>query len=379
MTSSRPGPYPEVVPTAIAPTGGAGARGGRLAARVDTAVRTLTPGYFAVVMATGILSVATQLNGWPTVSAALLAVAGTAYVLLIALSVARVVRHRDAMRADFTDPRRAFGFFTVVAATCVLGSRVGVDPHHGLASVLLVAAAAIWLVLGYVIPWTAVLGRVERPLLHAADGTWFIWVVASQSITVLAATLEVQLAGARDVLAVLAVVCWSVGVFLYGAVGAFVSLRLLLHPLRPADLTPPYWVAMGATAITVVAGSRIVGMAHAPMVDATRGLIAGTSVFFWAFGTWLIPPLVLAGYWRHVRHRVSLRYEPGLWSVVFPLGMYGVGARLLGQADRLPVVHAIGSAECWVALAAWVLTFTAMLVHLWQTVVRPSAGAPVSG
>jgi tellurite resistance protein TehA-like permease len=78
---------------------------------------------------------------------------------------------------------------------------------------------------------------------------------------------------------------------------------------------------MGATTITVVAGARIVEMAEAPMVDTTRGLIAGLSVVFWAFGTWLIPPLVAAGIWKHLVHRVPLRYEAPLWSVVFPVGM----------------------------------------------------------
>ncbi|MBB4774807.1 hypothetical protein [Actinomadura livida] len=111
---------------------------------------------------------------------------------------------------------------------------------------------------------------------------------------------------------------------LYAGVGMFVAARMLMYPLRPADLTPPYWVAMGATAITVLAGARIVQMADTPMVTATRGLIAGSSVVVWAFGTWLIPPLVAAGWWRHVVHRVPLRYEATLWSVTFPLGMYGV-------------------------------------------------------
>src|SRR5581483_5830642 len=122
-----------------------------------------------------------------------------------------------------------------------------------------------------------------------------------------------------------------------------------------------------ATAITVVAGARIVQMADAPMVEATRGLAAGTSVVFWAFGSWLIPVLVAAGVWRHVVHRVPLRYEATLWSIVFPLGMYGVGAHYLGQADRLPIVKAIGADESWFALAVWVLTFAAMLLHLTRT------------
>jgi tellurite resistance protein TehA-like permease len=100
------------------------------------------------------------------------------------------------------------------------------------------------------------------------------------------------------------------------------------------------------------------------MVAATRGLIAGTSVFFWAFGTWLIPPLIAAGVWRHLIHHIPLRYEATLWSVVFPLGMYGVGGHYLGQADHRPIVENIGYVESWVALAVWALTFLAMLRHL---------------
>jgi hypothetical protein len=47
--------------------------------------------------------------------------------------------------------------------------------------------------------------------------------------------------------------------------------------------------------------------------------------------------------------------------------MYGVGAHYLGQADHLPIVQAIGGDESWVALAAWTLTFSAMLAHLFRT------------
>jgi tellurite resistance protein TehA-like permease len=118
---------------------------------------------------------------------------------------------------------------------------------------------------------------------------------------------------------------------------------------------------MGAVAITVVAGARIVEMESAPMVDATRGLIAGLSVVFWAFATWLIPVLVAAGVWRHWVRKVPLRYEPTLWSMIFPLGMYAVAGIYLGRADRLPIVEWIGSSWLWVALGAWAIVFTAML------------------
>ncbi len=304
------------------------------------------------------------------ISLALATVACSGWAILIILNVIRFFRHRAAIVEDFQDPARAFGFFTWVAATCVLGSRLAVAEHLKWALALLLAGSAIWLILGYVIPWTAVLGQAVRPVMQTANGTWFIWVVASQSIAVLAATLEVEFADYRRELAVLAVFSWSVGIFLYAAAGVFVGARMLLFDLKPADLTPPYWVAMGATAITVVGGARIVHMADAPMVDATRGLIAGASVFFWAFGTWLIPPLIAAGYWRHVRHGIPVRYEATWWSIVFPLGMYGVGSSFLGEADRLPILVTVGSVQFWIALAAWCIVATAMTSHVYRTVIR---------
>lgn len=333
-------------------------------AGIREAVRSLNPGYFALVMATGIVSIAMHSHRLYALSVVLLWLGCAAYVTLIALTAARAVAYRSDLVEDLADPRRAFGSFTFVAATNVLGTRLALDGHYPAALALLTVGWVAWLVLGYVVPWTAVLGHAQRPVMQSANGTWFIWVVASQSVAVLAAVLQPEIATGRRELALLAVFSWSVGVFLYGAAGIFVAARLLLYPLRPEDLTPQYWVAMGATAITVVAGARIVEMADAPMVAVTRGLIAGSSVLFWAFGTWLIPPLIAAGIWRHVTHRVPLLYEAPLWSVVFPLGMYAVGGYYLGEADHLPIVRNIGSIESWVALAVWTVTFIAMLRHL---------------
>ncbi len=344
--------------------------------RLLTAVETLTPGYFALVMASGIISVGMELEGYDALSDLLLVVCATAFVVLVSLNLLRLSRFRGAVVSDFLDPRRAFGFFTLVAGTNVLGVRLSMDGHHTVTAVLLVLSGLAWAVLGYVVPWTAVLRRRDRPVIADANGTWFIWVVASQSVAVAAATLEPVFETGRNELALLAVVSWSVGVFLYAAAGVFVALRLMLYPFGPEELTPPYWVSMGALAITVLAGARIVEMADAPMVEATRGLVAGLAVVFWAFATWLFPVLVAAGWWRHVTKKVPLRYDATLWSIIFPLGMYAVAGIYLGDADDLPVVGRIGSLELWLAFAAWLLTFVVMLRHLLRTLaLSPSASA----
>src|SRR5690606_3748825 len=82
--------------------------------RLRPAARGLTPGYFALVMASGIISVGMQLEGRTTLSALLLLVCAAAFVVLLALTAWRLVAYWDAVVDDFTDPRRAFGFFTFI-------------------------------------------------------------------------------------------------------------------------------------------------------------------------------------------------------------------------------------------------------------------------
>jgi tellurite resistance protein TehA-like permease len=339
--------------------------------RAQRAIAGLAPGYFALVMASGIISVGMKLKGFELISAGLLVVCIAGFVILFGLTVWRFIAYRGEIKKDFFDPARAFGFFTFVAGTNVLGVRLGMDGHHVATALLLVTAGMAWLLLGYAVPWTAVLGKGERSAVATANGTWFIWVVASQSVAIAAASIEPVFVTGRRELAVLAVMSWSVGVFLYAATAMIVSLRLLLYPFGPQDLTPPYWVTMGALAITVLAGARIVEMADAPMVTVTRDLIAGLSVVFWAFATWLIPALAAAGWWRHWVRGVPLRYEASLWSVVFPLGMYAVAGIYLGEADRLPLVATIGSGELWFAFVAWSAVMIAMLDNLVRRVALP--------
>jgi tellurite resistance protein TehA-like permease len=339
--------------------------------RAREAIRTLSPGYFALVMASAIVSIAMRNHHAYAISVFLMWVAGVAYTVLVVLHAWRLLAFRAAMAADLADPGLGFGYFTFIAGTDVLGARLAADGHHRAAFVLLVVGWLAWLVLGYVVPWTAVLGHSRFPVVRDANGTWFIWVVASQSVAVLAAVLEPAAATGHRELALLAVFSWSVGVFLYAAAGIFVAARLMFYELGPQDLTQPYWVSMGATAITVVAGAQIAHMTGAPVATDIRGLVTGASIMFWAFGTWLIPPLIAAGWWRHVSHRIPVRYDPTWWSVVFPLGMYGVGGYYLGQADHLPIVQSVSADEGWLALAAWTLTFLAMLHHLIRTLLLP--------
>ncbi|MEU6646531.1 tellurite resistance/C4-dicarboxylate transporter family protein [Saccharomonospora sp. NPDC046836] len=323
-------------------------------------VRDLNPGVFAFVMAAGIVS--TALSDQPVLSVALLAIGAAGYLGLVVTAGWRLLCWRRRVLADLTGPR-GFGFLTFVAASNVLASQLAAEGQRGPAIVLLAAGGLGWLVLGYGVPLGMIVDARRQHWPGQINGGWFNWVVSTQSVAVAAAALA-PLCPAGT--AVLVSVCWAIGLVLYLLLAALLLARLLTRPVTPADFTPLHWVLMGSAAITVLAGARLVGLP-----DSTRLLphdvVTGLCMVLWSFATWLIPLLLALGVWRHVVRRVPLRYESDLWSMVFPLGMYGVASDQLGRATAAPWLTAMARGEAWVAFAVWVVVFAAMLISVHGT------------
>jgi tellurite resistance protein TehA-like permease len=327
--------------------------------RVAGAVAGMPPGSFAMVMATGIVSTAMLLLGQPVISWVLLVVAVLAYLVLCALLAWRLVVYPARVVADTNAPERAFAFFTFVAATDVVGLRLDAAGVRGVAIFLAVVAAAAWVLLSYGIPARLMTERPKPVPLRAVNGTWLIWVVGTQSVASTAATFAPRQPDDVSTLTLVAVGLWAFAVVLYLLLMGVVVSRLVLVELSPQELTPPYWITMGATAITVFAASRILGVPGRLPVDAAA--VSDAAFGLWAFGSWWIPLLVVLGVWRHVVRRVPFRYDQALWSMVFPLGMYAAASDAFGRAAGLGALVTIAEVEVWFALAAWLLTFAVML------------------
>lgn len=146
---------------------------------------------------------------------------------------------------------------------------------------------------------------------------------------------------------------WAFGALLYLLLMGIILARLVLAPLDPMEASPPYWISMGATAITVLAGADLLLFPpDLPSLAASRSTIEGFTLFLWAFGTWWFPFLVLLTVWRYRRLHAPV-YEQTLWSMVFPLGMDAVATDAYGRAAGLPLLPGIARVEIWLALAAW--------------------------
>jgi tellurite resistance protein TehA-like permease len=352
-------------------------RQARADSRAAAAVRGLHPGYFADVMATGIISTGTFLLGPSWLSLALLAAALAGLLVLAAALAARLVFFRSNVAADIQAPDRVFGFFTITAGLDVLGVRLALAGHPLATAILAAIAAAVWLILTYGVPASLMIARVGDSVLGGVNGSWLLWIVATQSLSIAAAILVPAWPSQSSLLAPVAAGLWCVGLLLYLMVVTLILLRWLTVPITPAVLGPPYWILMGATAISVLAGARDLALpASIPVVRATAGFVEGSTFALWALGTWWIPLLIILGLWRHIRRNWPLTYEPTLWSVVFPLGMYSVATLTFGKAAHLGFMEPLARFMLWVAVAAWALVAAAFLARLARHPAEPASGAP---
>ncbi len=100
----------------------------RLRAWLGHEIASLYPGSFALVMATGIISNALFLEGYREWAGGLFAINVVAYSCLVAFTIVRLAWFMPAVWADLVNPRLVFSFFTIVAATDVLGMTGDLTP-----------------------------------------------------------------------------------------------------------------------------------------------------------------------------------------------------------------------------------------------------------
>ena len=336
--------------------------------RFDEGLSTLFPGYFALVMATGIVSVACARMGLPGLAEALLVINVVAYVVLSLLTVLRVLRHPRRVWADLTNHARSPGFFTLVAGTSVLGVQFQlVSGRPELAAVLWGIAIVLWALVTYTFLAALTVKKDKPPLGVGINGGWLLAVVATQSIAVLGVLLAGgQEAGSGRELLLFVCLCFHlVGCFLYLPLITIILQRFTFHALEPADLTPPYWISTGAGAITTLAGANLILTAPSwALLGEVRPFLIGFTLFYWAVASWWMPLLVILGVWRHGIARHPLRYDPQYWGLVFPLGMYTVCTLRLAEALNLPLVRALPEVFVYIALFAWTITFIGLLLRL---------------
>ena len=329
---------------------------------MQRALSGLPPPSFAIVMATGIVAVAARQQGWPRLALAFFEFALLAWVLLSLLSFWRLARHPGQVLDDLRNHQRAPAFFTAVAGTGVLaGGFVALDLNLAAAVLLGAAALGLWFVMTYGV-FGALITSEDKPTLERGiGGAWLLAVVACQSVSVVAGLLSSHFPQPwRVQLNFVALCSWLFAGMLYTWVIGLIFYRALFFRFAPSDLAPPYWINMGAMAISTLAGAQLVADApQAPLLLGLLPFLKGFTILYWATGTWWLPMLVALTLWRYLLRRDRLGGDALDWSAVFPLGMYSAATFHMAAAVELPFLQPLAAAFFWIALLAWGATLVA--------------------
>ncbi len=288
-------------------------------------------------MAAGIISVGLYLTGHESLSLVALVVAGVLWLVLAADFTSRLLSDRGRFRAEADTPAA----LTAVAATTVIGTRLSQQGWQTVAAVLLAVAALLW---------PGLLFNVVRHWRRRMPGGAFLGCVATQGLSVLAATLAAV--GHQEWLARAALVTFCLGLLLYLAALFRFDLREVVGGAGD------HWVAGGALSISALAGSKLTaspvwtGPAHTTLRTVTLAVLALSLVWY---------VVLLAAELRHPRPRYDIRR----WATVFPLGMTATACLSVADPAGIAWLRPLGEVLLWIAVGAWLLTFAALLVsHL---------------
>lgn len=349
---------------------------------LQQSIAALNPAYFALVMATGIVSLACNLLGMPLVALLLFRLNIVLALVLTVLTALRVVLFPRRFFADLIDHNRSVGFFTTVAAYCVLGVQFLLIARLPMFSqVLWGIGAGLGFVLTYTI-FTSLAVKKDKPSLpHGIHGGWLVSVVAGQGVSLLGSMLAQEFGIYREQMLFFSLCLWLANAMLYGWIICLIFYRYSFFPLSATELSPPYWINMGAMAISTLAGVSLISVSEgSTTLQLFLPAIRGFTLLFWATATWWIPMLLALGFWRHGYMRFQMAYDPQYWGVVFPLGMYTVCSYRLAVEFNFPFLMPLPEMFVYIALAAWTVTFIAMLRSLisqaWPRAAKKAPAEP---
>jgi tellurite resistance protein TehA-like permease len=354
---------------------------------IHDGIKNFPPAYFAMVMATGIVSIAFDAIGLPDIAELLFVLNLVFYSVLCFMLVIRILRFRKGLMADLGVLPQTWLFLTFVVATNTVGMQLVMFLQaHGLAGLLWFLALAGWLVCaGFIILNLA--NATKQSLRDSINGAALLTVVSIVSVALLGNRLidPASVNAGYGYFAIWAF--WAAGFILYLFIAAWIIHRLFFSRFQRSNWDAAYWICMGAPAIITLTGSEFLMYMPAISLSGTARAITLWMIFFaWVIGTLWIPYLLVmdmlklthipgspgsAPLWIRVfpwsRLVFSPQYylfNPSSWSRVFPMGMYAACTLSLAKATGYGFLESISRYWGWFALLIWSLTLIGTLRSL---------------
>jgi tellurite resistance protein TehA-like permease len=338
----------------------------KISERIRSGARNLSPGYFSLIMATGIIGNSANASGLNSVSKIMFYINTGLFLILLVLILTRLIYYFSEVKADLRTFEKNPGFLTLVAASGVYGvEALKTTQGYTEAMILLMFALMLWLIL-MISFFILIVFTSEKPSIEKGlNGLWLLLVVSTQAVSILSSELSSFYPDHAVSLIHIALMSFLLGCGLYLILIPLILYRLVFFTLPPSENDHSYWIDTGAAAISVVSGLTILDkISAAENLAEFLPFIKGMSLLFWVTGTWWIPMALTIEIWRYFFKKITVKYHPVQWSMIFVVGNYSLATTKTGLSSAIPALISTGKLFLYLSLFLWVLVFSGMIYSI---------------
>jgi tellurite resistance protein len=298
-------------------------------------VRYLPVNLFGGVMGLSGLAMAWRLahaSGAPAwIGETVAVIAVVVFLVLAGAYLVKLVRHTDAVRAEWAHPISG-NFFGTVAISLLLLSGVVSPWHPGIGHVVWAVGSLVTLLLGFRVVSLIVRGGLEPAHFVPA---WLIPGVASLDIAVTGARMPMAWAPELNLVAL------AIGGTLALVLYALILFRLATQPALPAMMKPSLMILVAPFAVGFLAYVNITGQFDR---------FASVLFYFGLFAFAVVAPMVF---------RRGVPFSPTWWAISFPMAaLVNAALRYAGSDAGWPL-----QVVAWSLLALLTVALTVLLVR----------------
>ncbi len=315
-------------------------------------IKHFSPAWFAMIMGLGAFANASYMIGAKVVGISVFWVNIVMFFLLSVPFIIRFVVYFEDVKRDIFSPYTIAFYPTFAVGMLVLaGGAMLMKPFSGyiefaflmyiVGSLLVLAFASI---IGY-----AMFVSDGVDLKHA-NYSWLIPPVAAVVVPMVGSSLVPYAGSYAKLLALINVMYFSIGFFLYIFVGSIIFHRMVTHSLPSSSVAPTIWISLGPIGVSAI---DMLGFTKALYpLGITIGM--APALMIWGFGIWcyVVSVLITIHYWKNT----GIPYGLGWWAYIFPLGAYTIATIYLAKVMSCPFAMYI----------AWILYIT-LVINLLMT------------
>ncbi len=319
-------------------------------------IQRFAPSWFAAIMGTGILAVASYLYSQYIPFLKDIAVALfyfnviLFFVLLIPWTLRWLLYRKNAL-ADLEHPILSNFYATIAVAMLVLASNFIVIGKNILAGEIFWFTGAIATIF-FSFVTLFIMFKGEHVTLDHINPAWFIPPVGLIVIPIPGSLIINQYSGLmREFVIVLNYFGWGAGFFLYVALFAICMYRFILHRPLPNTLVSTIWINLGPIGAGTIALINLVTNSTFITIKEPFFVFA---LIFWGFGIWwVLMAMIMTLYYKK---KLGLPYALSWLAFIFPLGAYVVASHSVATIFHLALVDSIGFALYFLLVFFWSIT-----------------------